>query len=143
MLEIARSLATLSAGLFAGAAVYINLVEHPARMTLGPAIAWAEWAPSYERATRMQVPLAVLASLTALAAWLTGGGATWLVGALLIASVIPFTLLVIMPTNRRLLSGALAPDSAEMERLLAHWNRLDGVRSMVSLLAFSLFVIGH
>jgi hypothetical protein len=31
----AERIATLSSGLFAGAAVYINLVEHPARMETG------------------------------------------------------------------------------------------------------------
>lgn len=144
LIELLQSLATLSAGLFVGAATYINFVEHPARMSLGATIAVAEWAPSYKRATRMQVPLALLASLSGLGAWLAGGGATWLLGALLIASVIPFTLLVIMPTNRRLLARAAHhPDSADTERLLANWNRLHGVRSAVSFVAFCLFIAGH
>lgn len=46
-------LATLSAGLFAGAAMYINLVEHPARIECGPGLAVTEFAPSYRRATVM------------------------------------------------------------------------------------------
>src|SRR3712207_8112811 len=50
-------IATLSSGLFAGAAVYINLVEHPARMQTGIRSALAEFAPSYHRATVTQVSL--------------------------------------------------------------------------------------
>ena len=47
-LEIA---ATLVCALFAGAALYINVVEHPARMSCSTHIAVTEWAPSYRRAT--------------------------------------------------------------------------------------------
>jgi hypothetical protein len=51
MLEL---LATLAAGLFSGASIYINLVEHPARMQCGTVLAVAQWGPSYKRATVMQ-----------------------------------------------------------------------------------------
>jgi len=44
-------LATLACAMFAGAAIYINLVEHPARMSCGTEVAATEWAPSYKRAT--------------------------------------------------------------------------------------------
>ena len=47
------------AGLFCGAALYVNFVEHPARMSCGPELALREFAPSYERATIMQVSLAI------------------------------------------------------------------------------------
>jgi hypothetical protein len=60
LLEVATFLAVFCNSLFAGAALYINLVEHPARMKLGTAAAVAQWAPSYHRATFMQAPLAVL-----------------------------------------------------------------------------------
>src|SRR5262249_3434191 len=55
--------ATICAALFAGAAVYVTLVEHPARMTTGPAEALRQWRPSYHRATVMQASLAVLGTL--------------------------------------------------------------------------------
>jgi len=51
--------AILACALFAGAAVYINLVEHPARLSCGTEIAARQWAPSYKRATVMQASLAV------------------------------------------------------------------------------------
>jgi hypothetical protein len=44
LLEI---IAALAAGLFSGAAVYISLVEHPARVDCGPAVAVREFRPSY------------------------------------------------------------------------------------------------
>lgn len=58
-------IATVCAGLFAGAAIYINLVEHPARLEGGTAAALAQWRPSYRRATIMQASLAVVGSVSA------------------------------------------------------------------------------
>ena len=46
--------AAVCAGLFAGAAIYINAVEHPARLSCGNEVALREFAPSYRRATVMQ-----------------------------------------------------------------------------------------
>jgi hypothetical protein len=92
--------ATLCAGVFAGAAIYITLVEHPARLECGTAAAVAEFTPSYRRAARLQASLAAMGSLSAVAAWWQGHGSAFLTGGLLLGSVIPFTLLVILPTNR-------------------------------------------
>ena len=61
--------ATVCAGIFAGAAIYITLVEHPARVSCGTALALREFAPSYRRATIMQAGLAFVGLLTALEAW--------------------------------------------------------------------------
>jgi len=41
---------TMCAGLFCGPALYVNLVEHPARMSCGQELAVREFAPSYRRA---------------------------------------------------------------------------------------------
>lgn len=60
MLATLQYLATLSAALFAGAAIYINVAEHPARMALDTRSAAMQWAPSYKRATWMQAPLAIV-----------------------------------------------------------------------------------
>jgi len=134
-------LATLCAGLFAGAAVYINAVEHPARMSCGTSVALAEWAPSYQRAAVMQASLAIVGSLAALVAWLSGAGAGWLLGGVLLASVIAFTLLVILPTNKALLDPAAARDLERAGHLLGRWNRLHAVRSVVGVVAFALFLV--
>jgi len=56
--ELAQFLTTLCCGLFAGAAIYVNLVEHPARMECGTEIAATEFGPSYRRAAVMQASLA-------------------------------------------------------------------------------------
>ena len=70
-------LATLCAGLFAGAAIYITLVEHPARLECGTELAATEFGPSYRRATVMQVPLAAIGLIAAVVAWVQGRGTVY------------------------------------------------------------------
>ena len=133
-------LATLSTVLFCGAAIYINLVEHPARMSCGTTIAATEWAPSYKRATLMQAPLAIAGLLGGLGVWLLGGSLPWLVGALLIGLVVPFTFIVIMPTNHLLLEPGRDPGSTETRALLDKWARLHAIRSVLSAAASIIYV---
>jgi len=140
MALIAGLVATLAAGLFAGAALYITLVEHPARVGCGFALAVTEFAPSYKRATVMQVPLAVAGAAAGVVRWAQEGGLGWLVGGGLLVSVVPFTLLVIRPINGRLLDPSLDETSREAGVLLARWGRLHAVRSALSLVAFVSFL---
>jgi hypothetical protein len=133
-------LATLCCAIFAGAAMYINAVEHPARMSCGVAVALAEWAPSYRRATVMQASLAVLGFGFALLAWLTGAELRVLVAGIVLVAVAPFTLIVIMPTNRRLMALDSSGDLAEAAVLLERWNRLHAVRTVLGAVALVLFL---
>ncbi len=140
MRQIAEFVAVLSGSLFTGASVYINLVEHPARMECGVAIAATEFAPSYRRATVMQATLAAAGLLSSIAAWLAGATFWWLVGGIVLGAVIPFTLMVILPTNKQLLNPALDKHSGQTGQLLVRWGRLHAVRSILSALALLLFL---
>ena len=68
MLPALEFIETLAAAIFAGAALYINVVEHPSRMSLETSLAASEWAPSYKRATWMQAPSAPVSLVAGLAA---------------------------------------------------------------------------
>src|SRR6266705_2559804 len=140
MRQIAEFVAVLACGLFTGAAVYVSLVEHPARMECGVEIAAAEFSPSYRRGSVMQAILAAVGLMSSIAAWLTGATFWWVVAGLLLGSVIPFTLIVILPTNKQLLNPALDRRSAQAGRLLAHWGRLHALRSVLSGVALLLFL---
>jgi hypothetical protein len=133
-------LATLCAGLFAGAALYVSLVEHPARMSCGGAVALAEFGPSYRRAARLQSALASAGFIVAVWAAFRGAGHLVFLAALLIAAVVPFTLLVIMPTNNRLMDPTLNSGSQEAMTLLTRWGRLHAVRTVLGLAAFLLLL---
>jgi len=141
MNEASQWIAVWAAGLFSGAALYITLVEHPARMQCGTLLAATEFGPSYKRAAVMQAALAGVGTLAGAAAGLTGGGAAWLVGSLLLFLVVPFTLIVILPTNHELLDPALDKSSPQAHQLLVRWGRLHEVRTVLSLGAFIVFVL--
>ena len=138
MLEL---VAVLCTGLFAGAAVYITLVEHPARLECGMAVAVAEFGPSYRRAAVMQATLAAVGCLAGIAAWAQGRGVPMLVAGVLLGAAIPFTLLVVLPTNKRLLDPALDRQSADAAALMARWGHLHAVRSVASTVAFVLLAL--
>jgi hypothetical protein len=126
--------------LFAGAALYINVAEHPARMSLDTRIAVLQWAPSYRKATWLQAPLALISLISGAAAWPSGAGPSWLVGALLIGAVVPFTFIVIMPTNNKLLAPGRDVGSEETRALLIRWGHLHAVRTVLSLIGASIYL---
>jgi len=140
MRQIAEFVAVLACSLFTGAAVYLSLVEHPARMECGVELAATEFPPSYHRATVMQAVLAAIGLVSSIAAWLADASVLWVVGGALLGSVIPFTLIVILPTNKQLLNPALDKHSAQTGQLLARWAMLHAVRSVLSGLALLLFL---
>jgi len=139
-MSILQFLAVLSASLFAGAALYINVAEHPARMMLETRLAALQWAPSYKRATWLQAPLAVLSFGAGTAVWLLGGATGWLLAASLIGAVVPFTLIVIMPTNNKLLATGRDLSSADTRSLLRRWGWLHAVRTGLSLAATGIYL---
>ena len=134
-------IATLAAGLFAGAAIYIDLAEQPARKQIDTSAALAEWRPSYKRAAVVQPLLAGVGFLSAVAAWLMGASAWWLVGAVLLVAVIPYTLIVVFPTNNKLLDPAIDKNPNLARRLMIRWGRLHTARSVMSVATFLAFVL--
>jgi hypothetical protein len=65
--------ALVCATLFAGAALYISLVEHPARLCLADGPLLAQWQPSYKRALPIQSGLAIAGGVGGLMRGVWGG----------------------------------------------------------------------
>lgn len=141
MLAILQFTATFSTIVFAGAAIYVSLVEHPARMSCSTALAATVWAPSYKRATLMQAPLAIIGAASGTLAWWLGGGLAWLAAAVLIFLVVPFSLTVIMAINKQLLAPGRQVESAETRALLIQWGHLHAVRTVLGTAASVLMLL--
>ena len=134
-------LALLCAALFAGAALYITIAEHPARLELADAPLLAQWQPSYRRALPVQAGLAVVGGLAGLAAGWLGGGVGWAVGGVVLLANWPFTMMVIMPVNKRLQALRPVEAGAESRAMLVRWGRLHAVRGGLGLAAAVMFAV--
>jgi hypothetical protein len=126
--------ALVTAAIFFGAAVYINIAEHPARLGLNDAPALTQWRSSYKRGFPMQASVAIVSGVFGAAAWWTSGNLLWLVGAAIITANWPFTLLAIMPTNHRLEATPSEGDDQTRARLVG-WGKLHAVRSALGAAA--------
>ena len=128
-------LALITAALFAGAAIYINFAEQPARLKLEDRAVLAQWLPAYLRGTLMQAPLAVASAALGGWTWWEKGGWFFLLGGVLMLTNLPWTFVVIMPVNRKL--GAIGPDgdAALIRPLIKRWGYLHAVRSLLGICA--------
>jgi hypothetical protein len=137
---MAKELALATAAAFAGGAIYINVAEQPARLGLDNKALLAEWKPSYANGFAMLASLALASALFGLLAfWLTRDW-RWLAGAVLIFANWPYTLLVILPVNKRL--EATAPDAANAETraLIETWGRLHAVRGALGFATMLIYL---
>ncbi|MBY0383667.1 DUF1772 domain-containing protein [bacterium] len=134
------NLALTFAALFAGAAFYINFAEQPARLKLEAGQLLRQWAPSYKRGFAMQATLAVLSGLFALYTYYSTNNFYWLIGAVFILANWPFTLLVIMPTNHKILAVKESAANAATVKMIEDWGKLHAVRTALGTIATVLFL---
>lgn len=134
-------LALLTASVFFGAAIYINIAEQPARLRLDNRAALAEWGPAYRRGFEMQASLAILSGLLGAAAWWQTGNAVWGLGAAVIIMNWPYTLYFIMPINKRLEMTPADEASGETRELIMRWGKLHSGRSALGAIAAAIYLI--
>jgi uncharacterized membrane protein len=137
---LAGQLALSVAAVFAGAAIYVSVAEQPARLHLDDRSLLAEWKPAYRRGFAMQASLAMIGFLAGLLAWWQTGDWRWLLGALILLANWPYTLIVIMPTNKALMAMAPADAGPESRKLMEKWGTLHAGRSALGVIATAVFL---
>jgi hypothetical protein len=133
-------LALIASAIFCGAALYVNVAEQPARLSLDDRALLAEWKPSYKRGAAMQAPLALVGFLLGILAWWQTAHPGFLIGAIAMIAPWPWTLIGIKPTNDALLASD--PDKAgpQTRALIVRWGAVHGVRTALGALATVAFL---
>jgi uncharacterized membrane protein len=133
-------LALVVAGLFTGAAFYVNFAEQPARLGLKDRPLLAEWKTAYKRGAIMQASLAMAGFILGAMAWWQAGKPAFIIGAFLMLAPWPWTLLIIKPINDTLMATDPAKADAETRALIVKWDRLHLVRTALGALGTIAFL---
>lgn len=141
ILFASRFVTKMSTSLFAGNAMYCSLVEHKARMECGTRLAATEFSPSFKRAASIQGALASLGCIGGLTTYYYDRDNKWLAAAILMATILPYTLIFMMPVNYILLDPKNDKDSENTKYLLTKWGRLHAFRSLSSFIALVLVTL--
>ena len=137
---LSAQLALIGAALFAGAALYVNAAEQPARLKLDDRALLTQWKPSYKHGAAIQAPLAIVAGLLGVWAWWQSDQWLWLLGAATIVAPWPYTLFVIMPINSKLLATDPADAGPQSRALIETWGRLHAGRTVFGVSATLLYL---
>jgi anthrone oxygenase-like protein len=137
---IVQNLALITAAAFAGAAIYVNVAEQPARLMLDNRAMLAEWKPSYARGKVMQAGLALVSTVLGLLAGYFTGDWVWFVGAALILAPWPWTILVILPVNKVLEATPADAANAQTRALIERWGTLHAGRTALGCAATLVYL---
>ena len=127
------------ASLFLGAALYINVVEQPARLALDARSMVREWVPSNRRAFVMLSSLAIISAILAYIDFARTGDVRWIIGGTVILANLPYAHYVIVPVNIWLC--AIPPDAARSAArdLMRDWGLLEWGQAAIGLGAYCVF----
>jgi anthrone oxygenase-like protein len=88
----------------------------------------------------MQASLAIVGGLFGLAAYVIAPDWRWVLEGVVLLANWPYTIFVIMPTNRRLMDTPPEAATAETRQLIERWGTLHARRSALGLVATLTFL---
>ena len=132
-------LALVFSAAFSGAALYLNLVEQPARLALDDRALLSEWRPSDRRGFALMASLALIAAVLALTTYFDTQDLRWLIGALIQIASWPYAYFAIVPLTNRILE--LPATSAESAHdLVRNWGLLEIGQTAIGVAACAVFL---
>ena len=138
---VAKISATFATSTFFGAAIYANIVEKNARLSLPSTSAMVDhFQMTFPRAMGMQKKLAAISSVGSAVGWYLDTSADknlLLYSSLLMMFNLPWTKIMIMPINHQLMDGEYPKKKGDgwVVDMLKKWDRVHFVRSMASFTA--------
>ena len=132
-------LALAFAAAFSGAALYINLVEQPARLALDDKSLLSEWRPSDRRGFALLASLALVAAVLGLATYFETQDVRWAIGAIVVICSWPYSFFAMVPMNNRILAIS-ANDPGAARDLVSTWGLLEYGQTAIGLVACAAFL---
>ena len=110
---------------FLGAAIYICLVEQPARLKLSGPEMIKEWRVSNRRGTLILSVFAVISAILAFIQFKTNGDVRWIIGGTTILASWPYAYFVMVPVNCLALRVAAGRAVSPVRQLMWDWGLLE------------------
>ena len=134
------SLALALAAAFFGAALYVNLVEQPARLALDDEVILNEWTPSDRRGVALILGLSLLSAALGLVAYFASQeDVRWAIGALIVILVWPYTFFAMAPLNNQILT-LTSKDVGAARALVRQWGLLEYGQTAIGLAASVVYL---
>ena len=146
---------TVAAGIFAGSALYITVIEVPSAADLGVETHWKFFPFMYDRAYVMQSSLAALAGLTGIAHGTRVVGSAfdrnlWIAAGSAFVALWPYTLGIMLSTNNTISKDSKLVtqgqtsqfDLVQRKDLLQKWACLHSGRTAISVIGFGAMIYG-
>ncbi|XP_052095023.1 uncharacterized protein LOC127730601 [Mytilus californianus] len=145
-LDVLKWSAFAATGMFAGGAIYINIVDMPAlKKGTDNEAARRFWKESFLRAAKWQGGLGMIATVTGGAVWFLDESRNrhlWCIGSSVMATIFPWTVFIMKPDINRLLNdNVLREQGGDWVRTkIDAWNKQHMYRSLVGLSVFGLWL---
>jgi hypothetical protein len=124
---------------FFGAALYINIVEQPARLALDARSIVREWMTGNRRGFLMLAVLAIISALSGYAYWVRTSDVRWLVGAIIILASWPYAYFVMTPVNIWLYVMRRNAQPSVIRELTRDWGLLEWGQTAIGFGAACMF----
>ena len=124
---------------FLGAAVYIGVVEQPARLALSGRAMIQEWKLSNRRATLMLSVFAVISAILAYVQFRADGDVRWIIGGITILASWPYAYFVMMPVNVWLFAISPGRAVSPVPELMRDWGLLEWGHALIGFAATCAF----
>jgi hypothetical protein len=124
---------------FFGAALYINIVEQPSRLSLDARSIIREWVPSNRRGFVMLAVLAIVSALSGYTDYIRSGDVRWLIGGTIILSSLPYAYFVITPVNILLYGARRNTPLSTIRELVRNWGLLEWGQTAIGLAASCIY----
>ena len=125
-------------GILTGASFYSSMVEIPIRATTSEEEQLKNWRLVFPKASKLLIIIGNIAMVLVLITWYLTGNTGWLMGAIPLIILIPFTVIFIFKTNAKLTS---LTNSTGVSTLIRSWGKLHNIRTILAIISFIICAV--